>query len=431
MRALVLGAYGLIGSAVAARLVEAGWDVVGLGRSVEAPRRSRPEIEWRQADIATLLRPANWSPFLDGIDAVVNCAGALQDGARDDVAAVQRDAMRALYAAAESAGVSRFLQISAAGARPDSVTPFMRTKAEADASLAASGLDWTILRPGLVIGTAAYGGTALLRGLANFPLIAPVVSGDAPIQTVAVEDIADAVRAALAGEVASRGAYDLLEDEAHSLEAVVAAWRAALGRPPATSFRAPRWLARVLFGVGDLAGRLGWRPPMRTAALLEIDAGVRGDPRPWRAAGGRPPQSLGVTLRRLPSTVQERWFGRLFLLKPVIAATLALFWIGSGVIGLVRLEQAADILLSRGMAVRLAYAAALIGGLVDMALGAAILVRRTHVAAAWGMLVVTALYLAGATLFAPDLWLDPLGPLLKVVPAALLALVALAIEEER
>lgn len=44
---------------------------------------------------------------------------------------------------------------------------------------------------------------------------------------------------------------------------------------------------------------------------------------------------------------------------------------------------------------------------------------------------MTAAYLMGATLFRPDLWLDPLGPLLKTLPAAAAALVALAILDER
>lgn len=47
------------------------------------------------------------------------------------------------------------------------------------------------------------------------------------------------------------------------------------------------------------------------------------------------------------------------------------------------------------------------------------------------MVAITAAYLAGATVWRPDLWADPLGPLVKVVPAALLAVVALAMLEER
>jgi hypothetical protein len=47
------------------------------------------------------------------------------------------------------------------------------------------------------------------------------------------------------------------------------------------------------------------------------------------------------------------------------------------------------------------------------------------------MIVVTLAYLAGATLWRPDLWLDPMGPLVKSLPAALLALCALALQDER
>lgn len=431
MRVLVLGAYGLIGSAVADRLLATGFAVAGLGRSIEAARRARPEIDWRQTDVSTLLRPGDWAPFLNDVDAVVNAVGALQDGARDDVTAVQRDAMIALYAATESAGVTRFVQISAVGARSDAKTLFMRTKGEADAALAASRLDWTILRPGLVISPAAYGGTALLRGLASFPLITPTIAGGAPIQSVSVDDVADAVRVALVGDVPSRAAYDLVEDKAQSLDEVVGAWRASLGRPAAPGLTAPRWFGRALFGLGDIAGKLGWRPPMRTAALREIEAGVLGDPGLWRAAGGWTIMPLQSTLRRLPSIVQERWFGRLFLLKPVIVVTLSLFWILSGAIGFAQIDAAADILISRGMAVGPAVVFVNVGGLVDLTLGLGVLHRRTHVAALWAMIATTASYLVGATLLAPDLWLDPLGPLVKTLPAAMLALVALAIEEER
>ena len=47
------------------------------------------------------------------------------------------------------------------------------------------------------------------------------------------------------------------------------------------------------------------------------------------------------------------------------------------------------------------------------------------------MIATTAAYLAGGTLLAPELWLDPLGVYVKSIPAAILALVALAIAEER
>ena len=48
-----------------------------------------------------------------------------------------------------------------------------------------------------------------------------------------------------------------------------------------------------------------------------------------------------------------------------------------------------------------------------------------------GMLALTLVYLVAASILAPELWADPLGPLVKAIPALVLALVALAIWDER
>jgi hypothetical protein len=48
-----------------------------------------------------------------------------------------------------------------------------------------------------------------------------------------------------------------------------------------------------------------------------------------------------------------------------------------------------------------------------------------------GMIAVSLAYLGGGTLIEPALWLDPLGPLVKVLPSIMLTLAALAMLEER
>ncbi len=430
MRILILGAYGLIGQTVADRLAAAGHEIVGMGRSVEAARLRRPNMTWIAADIAKLVKPESWQPHLARIDAVVNCAGALQDGARDNVRALQVTAMLALYAACKAHGPTRIIQISAAGASSAAPTEFMRTKAEADAALMASGLDWLILRPGLVISPVSYGATGLLRALASIPRITPLMSSSARIQCVHVDDVAYAVLAGIEHR-AKHGCYDLVEDEAHSLAAVVAAFRAWLGEPPARTLVVPRWLGRIAFLAGDALGLLGWRPPVRTTALASLEAGITGDPKPWIGITGRHLTPLAEILRRVPAGAQERWFASMWLLKPVIVGTLALFWIVSGWVGLARLGAAAGLLAERGAHSGLATAVVAIAAVVDIALGFGALVQRTHKLALLGMIATTAAYLAGGTLLAPELWLDPLGVYVKTIPAAILALVALAIAEER
>ena len=82
MRVLVTGGYGLIGSACLARLRRDGHALVGAGRSIAEARRRFSYARWIEADFARLANAEAWRPLLDGIDAVVNCAGVLQDGAR-------------------------------------------------------------------------------------------------------------------------------------------------------------------------------------------------------------------------------------------------------------------------------------------------------------------------------------------------------------
>ncbi len=85
MRILVLGAYGFIGLEASRRLVEAGHEVVALGRSPTYGRRVLPEALWRGADIGKLTDAKDWAPLVEDIDAVVNASGALQDGLRDNL----------------------------------------------------------------------------------------------------------------------------------------------------------------------------------------------------------------------------------------------------------------------------------------------------------------------------------------------------------
>lgn len=433
MRVLVLGGYGLIGMAAVRRLLDDGHEVFALGRATTTAARRCAKARWVEADLAHLTTPAHWTVLLaeTKVEAIVNAAGALQDGPRDDVAAVQSECMRALYKAARERGIARVVQISATRAAPDAATTFMRTKGEADRALMSSMLEWTILRPGLVISREAYGGTALLRALAAFPYVQPVSYGDRPVQTVSVDDVAEAVAAAIAGRLPSRHVYDLVEDHPHTLRRVLLRLRAWLGLPQVTMIYIPKDIVRALGRVADALAWLGWRSPLRTTAIKELAAGVRGDPTPWRAAMGKRLASLDETLARYPATVQERWFARLWMLKPVVVGTLALFWIVSGLVTLLRPEAAAQILTSRGVPLVLAEVIALGGAFADVALGVLALFRRGLPLAARGMIGLTLLYLLGGTILAPGLWADPLGPLVKAIPALVLAVVALAIAEER
>lgn len=428
-KAIVLGGYGLIGAACMRELAGAGFEVTGVGRSRRAALACNPSASWLIHDIAR-IGVAEWRALLADAEVVVNAAGALQDGARDDLEAIHVSAVEKLLEAAAGLHI-RLIQISAAGVSDVASTAFFRTKARGDAILAASTADWVILRPTLVLAPDAYGGTALLRAVAALPLIQPQVLPDARVQTVCIDDVAAAVLAAAGGEVPSRTIADLTEPDTQSFDALVAAIRRWQGYG-AARFRpaVPTPLLMLAARVADGLGHLGWRSPLRTTAIIALREGIRGEPSAWRAATGQQCRSLGETLALMPATRQERLFARTYFALPLAIAVLALFWLLTGLITLLDPARAMALLSGRGVPEGWAGLAVFGGVAADIGLGAAILWRAWVKPAALGMLGLSALYLTASLFAAPDLWADPLGPMVKVFPGmALAALVWLMMED--
>ena len=430
MRVVVTGAYGLIGSAVLARLNRDGHELVAVGRSIDQARQRFPYAQWIEADFARLTTADAWHPLLTGIDVVVNCVGVLQDGSRDDVTAVQVTGTCALFDACARAGVRRIIHVSAIGAAADGPSAFSRTKAQADAHLVSLDVDWAILRPALVLGPAAYGGTAMLRGLAGLPWLVPSLASQ--VQIVSIDDIADTVAFCLGDRAPAKVTWDLAHPQTLDLGDIVAALRAWHGFPPRPRFQIPAVGRAIVARLADIAGWFGWRSPARTTALAQLAVGVVGNPSAWTRATGITPRSLDAVLAERPASVQDRWFARLYWLKPTAILGLAAFWIASGVIALGPGHAAAlEHFTQAGFAPMTARLALDFSALFDIAIGLALCVRRLTRRALQIMLATALLYLLVGTVSAPQLWIDPLGPYVKIIPMLVAAGLTLAILDER
>jgi uncharacterized protein YbjT (DUF2867 family) len=427
---LLIGASGFIGSAVAARLKRDGHEILGVGRAAGSEAARVPVDRWIRLDLRQATDPKDWASHLAGVDAVVNCAGALQDSLRDDTARVHDAAPKALWRACAAAGVRRVIQVSAMGVDRGAVSRFSATKREGDAALVASELDWVILRPSVVVGRSAYGGSALFRSLAALPVL-PRTPEAGLLDIVQLDDVTETVARLLQPGAPSRVALDMPGPQRLSFEEVVAAYRAWLGWKPARLVSTPGWAMGLGYRLGDLIAWLGWRPPIRTTARREIVRGATGDAAAWRETTGIDPQPLSAALAAEPASVQERWFARLYLLKPIAIGVFALFWLMTGLISLGPGYDLAVEYMRRGGGGSLSEPSVVAGGIADILVALGIAWRRTSKLALWAALGVSVFYIVAGTILLPELWKDPLGPMMKIWPIMALNLLCLAILDER
>lgn len=142
----VTGATGFVGGHLLHAAREAGHDVRALTRG---PRPPEPGVTWIDG---ALDRPDSLAALSEGADALVHIAGLINAPTRAAFEAVNAGGTAAVIDAARAAGVRRFVHISSLAAREPDLSDYGWSKAKAERIVAASGLDWTIVRPPAVYG---------------------------------------------------------------------------------------------------------------------------------------------------------------------------------------------------------------------------------------------------------------------------------------
>lgn len=416
MHVLVIGAGGFVGRHLVGRLAVAGVRVTAAGRDPAQLARLLPGVAAISGDLAR-DSVSDWTPRLGGVDAVVNCAGLIRDGGR--YAKVHDKGARALFDACRASGVGRVIQISALGADASATTRYHTSKRAADEHLAGldpagERMDWVVLRPSLVIGRGGQS-TALFAALAVLPVTPRL--GAWPIQPIHIDDLVAGIVSLLRRPTPIAARIDVVGPEPMTTDALIASLRRWLALPPAPAVRVSRWLLATV-------ARLGIGPVTRES-LTMLEAGSTADVAPFAAATGFTPAAIDDALARTPSTQADRLAARLMPLAPVLRWLLASVWLAGGILPLTLtpIAQSYTLLARVGLIGVPADVALVAGAGLDIAIGLALLAGVRGAALAG--VVVMAGYTAILAATIPELWADPLGPLVK--NAAVLGL-ALAVE---
>lgn len=182
---LIAGGTGVLGRAIARRLLAAGRPVVILSRDT---RRANDLGALGAQLVAGDLRHAgSIDSAMDGVTHVITTANAFAGRGDESVAAVDVQGTRNLIDVATQRGVRQFIFTSALLPRAYGAIDYFAAKFENEAYLRRSGLPFTILRPAAFMETwVAMIGDALMR---REP-VRVFGSGTNPLNFVAIDDVA-------------------------------------------------------------------------------------------------------------------------------------------------------------------------------------------------------------------------------------------------
>ena len=203
------GATGFIGSALVNHLEAAGWQIQALVRSTSlGKRQEEATTQWVEGDLENL---DSLRSLVNGVDAVVHCAGAVRGGSRVHFNRVNVGGVaRLVQVATEQHQVPRFLLISSLAAREPHLSAYAASKRQGEEILAknAGKMVWAALRPPAVYGPGDKELLPLLRWMGRG--IAPVLgSRSARFSLLYVEDLARAVLQWLDSGSSERQSFEL------------------------------------------------------------------------------------------------------------------------------------------------------------------------------------------------------------------------------
>jgi nucleoside-diphosphate-sugar epimerase len=200
MKIAITGGSGFVGGDLAQQLSAEGHELVLLARGHhrDASRNATIVQNSRVHFVATDLSSQSvLEKAFAGCDSVAHCAGINREIGHQTYQRVHIEATRNVVEAARRAGVRRIALMSFLRARANCGSAYHESKWAAEEIIRNSGLDYTIVKAGMVYGRGDHMLDHLSHSLHTMPLFAAVGLQEKPIRPLAIEDLVHVLRAAL------------------------------------------------------------------------------------------------------------------------------------------------------------------------------------------------------------------------------------------
>ncbi len=270
MKIAITGGAGFVGRNIATQLIAGGHEVVIITRRPESMRLDGtgvPRVHVFQVgldDVAALAQA------FAGCDAVAHCAGINREIGAQTYQRVHVDGTRNVVEAARRAGARKIVLISFLRARPDCGSAYHESKFAAEEIVRHSGLDYTILKCGVIYGHGDHMLDHLSHAFHTFPVFAFVGFVDKPIRPNAVQDVARIAAAALVDGALSHQTVAVVGPETLGLRQAVLRVAGVVGRRP-IAFPLPLWFH---YALGWFVEKIMTTPLVSVAQVRMLSEGL-------------------------------------------------------------------------------------------------------------------------------------------------------------
>ena len=255
MRIAITGATGFAGSHLTNRLESEGHELVLIARG---SRKDNVRLVVSDLSDVNVLRAA-----FDGCRVVAHCAGINRELGDQTYERVHVHGTRNVVEAAKAAGVEKIVLLSFLRARPQCGSPYHESKWEAEEIVRNSGLDYTIIKAGVIYGRGDHMLDHISHALHTFPVFGLVGMKEKSVRPLAIEDLVHVMRSALVDRRMKRQTIALLGPEEIYLSEAVRRVAEVVGKRP--------FMIRVPVACHQLMARVfEWTMKIPLASVAQI-----------------------------------------------------------------------------------------------------------------------------------------------------------------